>query len=72
MEEYADINDPVQESGSVLPPTDDVRSRTMALLDFDTVRARLADHTSFYPARRLALFCIRELRGAAGDGSRYL
>ena len=33
----------------------DLRVETLGLLDFQTIRQRLADHTSFYGARRLAL-----------------
>lgn len=54
MEDYEYHNEPVTEDDAPPSPVDDVRSRTMALLDFDTVRQRLADHTSFFPTRRLA------------------
>ena len=34
---------------------EDLRASSMSLLDFDDIRQRLADHTTFYEARRLAL-----------------
>ena len=34
---------------------EDLRASSMSLLDFDDSRQRLADHTTFYEARRLAL-----------------
>ena len=46
---------------SDLPQTDEIRSledireTTLKLLDFDQIRSRLANHTTFYEARNLAL-----------------
>ena len=34
---------------------DDLRARTLELLDFHLIRERVADHTTFFPARQLAI-----------------
>src|SRR4051794_11899139 len=42
------------QDGRLTPPAVDVDSRSLALLEFPAVRARLADATSFPPSKRLA------------------
>ena len=43
------------DSGAPLSDPDDLRSRALTLLDFDAVRQRLADRTTFFPAHQMAL-----------------
>ena len=42
---------------------DDLRTKTLALLDFPAIRRALAGHTTFFPARQLALGLTPSYRG---------
>ena len=66
MEYLYDIDDADESNvGSETEPepvTDDARSKSIQLLEFDLIRERVADFASFYPARLLVL----------GQGSSYI